>query len=318
MTYSVGVVMDPIQSIAVKKDTSLALMLAAQQRGWQLQYMELGDLAISEGRAVATMAPVEVFDDPQHWFNLGERRERPLAELDVILMRKDPPFDSEFLYATYILEMAEREGALVVNRPRSLRDCNEKLFATQFPQFTPPLLVSRDPARLRQFHATHGEVIFKPLDGMGGAAIFLVKGSDPNLSVILETLTHHGTRTIMAQKYIPAISAGDKRILMVDGEPIPYCLARIPAAGESRGNLAAGGRGVVQPLSPRDREIATAVGPVLREKGILLAGLDVIGDFLTEINVTSPTCAREIDAAQNTGIGAQLMDVIARHLDQRT
>ena len=318
MTYSVGVVMDPIQSIAVKKDTTLALMLAAQQRGWRLHYMELDDLAISNGRAVASMAAIEVFDDPQHWFSLGERCERPLAELDVILMRKDPPFDSEFLYATYILEAAEREGTLVVNRPRSLRDCNEKLFATLFPSFTPPLLVSRDPARLRAFHAEHGEVIFKPLDGMGGAAIFLVKTGDPNLSVILETLTHHGGRTIMAQKYIPAISAGDKRILMVEGEPVPYCLARIPAAGESRGNLAAGGRGVVQPLSPRDREIATAVGPALRDKGILFAGLDVIGDYLTEINVTSPTCAREIDAEQDTDIGGRLMDVIARHLAQRS
>ncbi|HEY8385382.1 MAG TPA: glutathione synthase [Porticoccaceae bacterium] len=318
MTYSVGVVMDPIQSITVKKDTTLALMLAAQQRGWRLHYMEPGDLSLNNGRPMATMTPIEVFDDPQHWFSLGTPCERPLAELDVILMRKDPPFDSEFLYATHLLEAAENEGVIVVNKPRALRDHNEKLFATQFPHLTPPLLVSRNPIKLRKFHADHGDVIFKPLDGMGGAAIFLVKHGDPNLSVILETLTQHGKRTIMAQKYIPAISDGDKRILMVDGEPVPYCLARIPAAGESRGNLAAGGRGVVQPLSPRDKDIAAAVGPVLREKGILFAGLDVIGDFLTEINITSPTCAREIDAAQNTGIGARLMDVIAGQLEGRS
>src|SRR5690606_18163302 len=297
MTHAIGVVMDPIHAINFKKDTTLALMLAARERGWTLYYMEQKDLAIVDGRAMGNMAPVEVFDDPARWFSLGAREERPLADLDAILMRKDPPFDSEFIYSTYILEAAEREGVLVVNRPQSLRDCNEKVFATLFPRFTPPLLVSRDPIRLRKFHATVGEVIFKPLDGMGGAAIFLVKPGDANLSVIIETLTHHGTRTIMAQKYIPEITAGDKRILMVDGEPVPYCLARIPASGESRGNLAAGGRGVVQPLSPRDREIAEAIGPVLREKGILFAGLDVIGDYLTEINVTSPTCAREIDAA---------------------
>ncbi len=314
MSRSIGVVMDPIQSISFKKDTTLALLLAARERGWQLFYMEQRDLALSGGRAVATMAALEVFDDPGGWFRLGEPRERPLAELDAVLMRKDPPFDSEYVYSTYILEAAEREGVLVINKPQSLRDCNEKVFATLFPAFTPPLLVSRDPVRLRKFHASTGEVIFKPLDGMGGSAIFLVKAGDPNLSVIIETLTHHGTRTIMAQKYIPEIADGDKRILMVDGEPIPYCLARIPAAGESRGNLAAGGRGVVRPLSPRDREIAEAVGPVLRDKGILFAGLDVIGDFLTEINVTSPTCVREIDAAQDTRIGARLMDAIASRL----
>ncbi|HLS98126.1 MAG TPA: glutathione synthase, partial [Porticoccaceae bacterium] len=264
MTHAIGVVMDPIHAINFKKDTTLALMLAARERGWTLYYMEQKDLAIVDGRAMGNMAPVEVFDDPARWFSLGAREERPLADLDAILMRKDPPFDSEFIYSTYILEAAEREGVLVVNRPQSLRDCNEKVFATLFPRFTPPLLVSRDPIRLRKFHATVGEVIFKPLDGMGGAAIFLVKPGDANLSVIIETLTHHGTRTIMAQKYIPEITAGDKRILMVDGEPVPYCLARIPASGESRGNLAAGGRGVVQPLSPRDREIAEAIGPVLR------------------------------------------------------
>lgn len=314
MSYSIGVVMDPIHAIAFKKDTTLALLLAARERGWTLFYMEQKDLAIVDGRPVATMAALDVHNDPKKWFTLGAQEERSLADLDVILMRKDPPFDSEYIYSTYILEAAEREGVLVVNKPQSLRDCNEKVFATQFPRFTPALLVSRDATKLRKFHATHGSVIFKPLDGMGGAAIFHVKPGDTNLSVIIETLTEHGTRTIMAQKYIPEIAAGDKRILVVDGEPVPYCLARIPASGESRGNLAAGGTGVVQPLSPRDREIAEAIGPVLKEKGILFAGLDVIGDYLTEINVTSPTCAREIDAAHDTRIGARLMDAIARRL----
>jgi glutathione synthase len=214
--------------------------------------------------------------------------------------------------------MAEAKGTLIVNRPQSLRDCNEKVFATQFPEFTPPLLVSRNPARLKQFFGEHGNVVFKPLDGMGGASIFHVKEGDANLSVILETLTAHGSRTIMAQKYLPAIRDGDKRILMVDGTPVPYCLARIPAAGESRGNLAAGGTGVVRDLTARDWEIANQVGPVLREKGILFAGLDVIGDYLTEINVTSPTCAREIDREKGTDIGQDLMAAIAQKLSART
>jgi glutathione synthase len=306
--------MDPIAGIAFKKDTTLALLLAARARGWTLYYMEQRDLALSRGTPVATMAPLEVFDSPDKWFELGNREDRPLTELDAILMRKDPPFDSEYIYSSYILEAAEDQGVLIVNKPRSLRDCNEKVFATQFPQFTPPLLVSRDPGRIRRFHSEHKNVILKPLDGMGGSAIFHVREGDSNLSVIIETLTHHGARTIMAQKYIPEISAGDKRILLVDGEAIPYCLARIPAEGESRGNLAAGGRGVVQPLSDRDRKIAETIGPVLREKGILFAGLDVIGEYLTEINVTSPTCVREIDREQDTQIGDKLMEAIAGRL----
>lgn len=314
MTFSLGVVMDPIAGISFKKDTTLALLLAAQERGCRLYYMEQRDLALIGGEPVAAMAPLEVFDSPDHWFTLGEREERALGELDVIMMRKDPPFDSEYIYSTYILEAAERTGTLVVNKPQSLRDCNEKIFATLFPAFIPPLIVSRDAARLRAFHLHHRDSIFKPLDGMGGSSIFHIREGDANLSVIIETLTHHGIRSVMAQKYIPAIAEGDKRILLVDGEPVPYCLARIPAAGESRGNLAAGGRGEVRPLSDRDRTIAKAVGPVVREKGILFAGLDVIGDYLTEINVTSPTCVREIDREQGTGIGQQLMEAIERQL----
>ena len=232
-------------------------------------------------------------------------------------MRKDPPFDNEFLYCTQLLEQAEREGLLVVNRPQSLRDCNEKLFATQFPHCTPPTLVSRRVDILREFATEQRDIILKPLDGMGGSSIFHHRAGDPNLSVILETLTGHGSRQIMAQRYLPAIKDGDKRILMIDGEPVPYCLARIPAHGETRGNLAAGGRGEARPLTERDRWIAAQVGPTLREKGLLFVGLDVIGEQLTEINVTSPTCIREIDATFNTDIAGQLMDCIAGKLAAR-
>jgi glutathione synthase len=317
MSYSLGIVMDPIADIHYKKDSSMALLWAAAAKGWTLYYMEQKDLALADGKPVATMAPLQVFENPDRWFSLSPAEEKPLESLDVILMRKDPPFDSEFIYSSYILEAAEAAGVLVVNKPQSLRDCNEKVFATQFPSLTPPLVVTRDPARLRQFYRDHGNVIFKPLDGMGGASIFHVKEGDSNLSVIIETLTHHGARTIMGQKYIPEIRDGDKRILMVNGEAVPYCLARVPAVGESRGNLAAGGTGDVRALSERDWEIATLVGPVLREKGILFAGLDVIGDYLTEINVTSPTCIREIDKAQDTAIGRLLMDSIETILAAR-
>jgi len=312
MSLRLGIVMDPIASISFKKDSSLAMLLAAQARGWSLFYMEQQDLYQVRGQARARLRSLEVFNDPQRWFTLGTEQDTPLAELDVILMRKDPPFDNEFVYSTYLLEQAERDGVLVVNRPQSLRDCNEKFFATQFPQYTPATLVSRRPDIVRQFAHEHRDIILKPLDGMGGSQIFRHREGDPNLSVILETLTLHGHQQIMAQAYLPAIKDGDKRILMIDGEPVAYCLARIPAAGETRGNLAAGGRGEARPLTERDREIATAVGPTLREKGLIFVGLDVIGDHLTEINVTSPTCIREIDAAFDTRIGEQLMDCIAR------
>ena len=241
----------------------------------------------------------------------------PLGELDAILMRKDPPFDMDFIYSTYILEAAQREGTLVVNDPRSLRDCNEKLFATQFPQCCPPLIVAASAARLKAFHAEHGDVIFKPLDGMGGASIFRVKAGDPNLSVIIETLTDHGRQQIMAQKFLPEIVDGDKRILMVDGIPAEYGLARIPMSGETRGNLAAGGSGVAMPLTDRERWICSQVAPVLREKGLLFVGLDVIGDYLTEINVTSPTCVRELDRAHQLDIAGDLMEAIASKLAAR-
>jgi len=314
MTVRVGIIMDPIAQIAFKKDSSLAMLLAAQARDWTLFYMEQRDLYQLGNQARARMSPLRVFNDSQHWFEKDGEIDAALADLDVILMRKDPPFNSEYVYATYLLELAEKAGTLVVNRPQSLRDCNEKFFATQFPQCTPPTLVSRRSDILREFAREHRDIILKPLDEMGGASIFRHREGDPNLSVILEVLTEHGSRQIMAQRYIPAIKDGDKRILMIDGDPIPYCLARTPAAGETRGNLAAGGRGVAQPLSDRDREIAAIVGPELRKRGLLFVGLDVIGDYLTEINITSPTCIREIDNAFDTRIGEQLMDAIAAKL----
>ena len=317
MSVRLGIVMDPIAAISYKKDSSLAMLLAAQERGWTLFYMEQQDLYQNQGVARAKVRGLKVFADPAHWFELDAEADLPLSDLDVILMRKDPPFDMEFVYSTYLLEQAEAAGVLVVNRPQSLRDCNEKLFATLFPQCTPPTLVSRRPDIIREFAAEHGDVILKPLDGMGGTSIFRHRVGDPNLSVILETLTALGAQQIMAQAYLPAIKDGDKRILMIDGEPVDYCLARIPASGETRGNLAAGGRGEARPLSERDRWIAAQVGPTLREKGLLFVGLDVIGDYLTEINVTSPTCIREIDAAYNTDIGGKLMDAIDRQLQAR-
>ena len=314
MEKSLGIVMDPIQSINYLKDTSLSILLAAQQQGFKLFYMEQQDLFLENGVPYAEVQPLRVFDNPDCWHELGGRSAVPLAELTVVLMRKDPPFDSEFIYSTYILEAAEKLGTLVVNRPQSLRDCNEKVFATEFPECTPPLLVSRSLKRLKGFLQEHQDVVFKPLDGMGGASIFRVKADDQNLNVILETLTQHGSQTIMAQKYLPEITDGDKRVLIVDGEVVPYCLARIPSASDFRGNLAAGGKGEVRPLSERDQWIAEQVAPVLVERGLLFVGLDIIGDYLTEINVTSPTCVQEIDRAKNTAIGDKLIAAINRRL----
>lgn len=317
MSIRLGIVMDPISDISYSKDSSLAMLWAAQDRDWELYYMEPQDLYQSLGEARARVRPLQVERNPQRWYHLDSEQDIALAELDVILMRKDPPFDSEFLYCTHLLEMAENAGTLVVNNPQSLRDCNEKLFATLFPELTPPTLVSRRPDIIREFAASHDDIILKPLDGMGGASIFRHRNGDPNLSVILETLTVHGSQQIMVQKYLPAISDGDKRILMIDGDAVPYSLARIPASGETRGNLAAGGRGVARPLTDNDKRIASLIGPELRKRGLLFVGLDVIGDSLTEINVTSPTCIREIDAAYNTDIAGQLMDCIKQKLQAR-
>ena len=310
MSRDIGVVMDPISAINYKKDTSLALLWAARDRGWRLWYMEQSSIYLDAGLARARMRPLEVREDANNFYTLGDEEDRDLADLDAILMRKDPPFDMEFVYSTHLLENAERRGTLIVNRFASLRDCNEKLYATEFSQCCPTLIVSRDPSQLRAFHQQHQDVVFKPLDGMGGSSIFRVREGDPNLSVILETLTQNGQQTIMGQVYLPDISNGDKRILMINGEPIPYALARVPLAGESRGNLAAGGSGRVQALTDRDRWIAEQVGPDLRNRGLLFVGLDVIGEHLTEINVTSPTCLREIEAEASPDIASKLMSCI--------
>lgn len=317
MTVKLGVVMDPIKDITYKKDSTLAMLLAAKRLGWELWYMEQPDLYLLSDQPRARMRPLDVMADPEHWFDFGEAVDTTLADLDVILMRKDPPVDREFLIATHILEAAQRDGVLVVNPPQALRDCNEKLYATWFPQCTPPLLVTRDPARLKAFYAEHGDVVMKPIDGMGGRSVFRVRPEDANLGVIIETLTLDGQHQIMAQKYLPQIKEGDKRILLIDGEPLPFSLARIPAAGENRGNLAAGGQGEGRELTERDRWICAQVGPSLRERNLIFVGIDVIGDYLTEINVTSPTCIRELDRAFNVDIGGMLMEAIAKRLPDR-
>ena len=306
--------MDPIASINYKKDTTLALLWAAQDLGWSLFYMEQGHLLLEQGKAYAHMRPLRVSRSPERWFDLGEPVAAPLSDLDVVLMRKDPPFDINYIYSTYLLEAAEREGVLILNKPQSLRDCNEKIFATQFPQCCPPVLVSSSAEAIHAFAKTHGDIILKPLDGMGGQGIFRVNRGDPNLNVVIEALSHHGKQPLMTQRFLPEIAEGDKRILMINGEAVPYCLARIPQPGETRGNLAAGGTGEVRPLSKRDQWIAAQVGPTLKAKGLWFVGLDVIGDYLTEINVTSPTCLREIEAATSLNIAESLMIAIREHL----
>lgn len=311
-----GIVMDPISEINIKKDSSFAMLMAAQERGYQLFYMEMADLAIVNGVAMGNMRPLKVMNDANHWFELGEAKDTPLSELNVVLMRKDPPFDTEYIYATYMLERAEEQGVLIVNKPQSLRDANEKLFTAWFSEFTPETIVTRDANRIRAFHQAKGDIILKPLDGMGGTSIFRVKQDDPNLGVIIETLTQYGNQYAMAQAFIPEITKGDKRILVVDGKPVPYALARIPKKGETRGNLAAGGSGVAQPLSDSDWKIARAIGPELKKRGLIFVGLDVIGDKLTEINVTSPTCIREIQAAFDVDITGMLFDAIEARLGQ--
>ena len=314
MTFSIGVVMDPISSIKVYKDSTFAMLLEGQRRGTPLWYMEQRDLALHDGRCIARARPLEVRDDPQDWYSLGAPQTLPLDQIDVLLMRKDPPFDMEYVYTTYLLEQAAARGTLVVNRPSALRDANEKLFTAWFHDVCPPTLVSRRHDDFDRFLDTHADLIVKPLDGMGGASIFRIRAGDPNKNVIIETLTAHGTRYAMAQEFIPEISEGDKRILVIDGEPVPYALARIPSAGENRGNLAVGGSGVGVPLSDKDFEIVETVAPRLREHGILFAGLDVIGNFLTEVNVTSPTCIRELDQIFGLNISAILMDCIEQKL----
>lgn len=319
MSIKIGFVMDPLPSITIKKDSTFAMMLAAQKAGWEVHVMYQQDLYSEDDKAKAFSRITRVDNNPEHWYDISSEQEIELSDLDVILMRKDPPFDIEYITSTYILELAEKAGSLVVNRPASLRDNNEKMFITQFSQCCTPFLVSRDTDRLRQFIARRFEqeqqdVILKPLDGMGGASIYRVNPQDRNLSVILETVSEDGHRTVMAQQYIPEITAGDKRVLLIDGEAIPYALARVPAEGETRGNLAAGGSGVGVELSERDHWICQQVGPTLRQQGILFAGIDIIGDYLTEINITSPTCIRELDQIYSLDIAGDLMRCIEQHI----
>ncbi len=320
----IAFVMDPIESLTLYKDSTLAMIRASQLRDLEIYYLQQEDLVLLDERAQGLFKRLRLRSDfaqtldattaGDDWYTLEDEFTAPLDEVDVIMMRKDPPFDVEYVYSTYLLERAEEAGTLVVNKPASLRDCNEKFFATAFPQCCPPLVVSRRADVLRGFHARHKEVIFKKLDGMGGASIFRVMADDPNLSVVIETLTDHGRHQIMAQVYLPAIADGDKRILLIDGEPVPYALARIPSAGETRGNLAAGGRGEGRPLTDRDRWIAEQVGPELKRRGLTFVGIDVIGDYLTEINVTCPTCIRELDAQFSLDIAGKLIDRVLAKL----
>ena len=314
MARTLAVLMDPIATITPKKDSTLAMLLEAQRRGWQLRYCTQGDLAIRQGEAWARLAPLQVRDDPYDWFSLESAQWAPLSGVDAVLARKDPPVDPQFIYDTMVLDLARAAGTLIVNDPRGLRDMNEKLFTLSFPQCCAPTLVSRDRGDLRRFVAEHGQVVLKPLDGMGGRGIFRSAHNDPNLNSILETLTVNGRAFALAQKYLPSIVDGDKRILLIDGEPVPYALARIPQGDDFRGNLAAGGRGEGRPLTERDRWIAAQVGPELKRRGMIFVGLDVIGDWLTEINVTSPTCIRELDAQFGLNIAGSLFDCIESKL----
>lgn len=312
----IGVVMDPISGITIAKDSTFAMLLQAQARGWPVHYMEVSDLTLRQGHVRGRMRRLRVTDDASGWFELGDPEDRPLSDLPLVLMRKDPPFDMEYIYATYLLEQAEQEGTLVVNRPRSLRDANEKLFLACFPQCAPPTLVTRDAGEIRRFLDEQGDVVLKPLSGFGGAGVFRVGRADPNLNVIVETLTNKGRCFTMAQRYLPEIKDGDKRVLVVDGEAVPYALARVPRPGESRGNLAAGGTGIGVPLGSREHWIVGEVSPVLRRMGLLFVGLDIIGDYLTEINVTSPTCIRELDHLFGLNIAGDLLDRLESRLGQ--
>ncbi len=310
----VGIVMDPIESITPKKDSSLAMLLEAQRRGAEIHYLLQKDLKLMAGVALGHSTILRLLDDPDDWYEKGVREEIRLGDLDVILMRKDPPFDMEFIYTTYILDRAESAGALVVNQPQALRDMNEKAYTAWFADCAPLTLITRSMAEMKEFMQEHGRIVVKPLDGMGGKSIFVVKDGDNNANVIFETLTDNGHRFAMAQVYIPEISDGDKRILLIDGEPIPYALARIPPADDNRGNLVMGAAGEARELTERDRWICAQVGPVLRERGVVFAGIDVIGDFLTEINVTSPTGIRELDSAFELNIAADLFAAIEKRL----
>jgi len=316
MRTRLGVIMDPISSITPHKDTTLAMLLEAQRRGWEIHYMEMRHLELRDGRAYGQTTILTVFDNNEHWYEFGTSDTVPLDTLDVILMRKDPPFDGEYLYASHMLTLAQMAGCLVLNDPRGLRDANEKLFTYHFPQCCPASIVTRDAESIRQFLKDQGKAVLKPLHGMGGAGIFVVADGDPNTNVVIETVTELGSRYALAQRYLPEIKHGDKRILVIDGKAVPYALARIPAEGETRGNIAAGGRGVGVELSERDHWIVEQLAPTLDEHGLIFVGLDVIGDYLTEVNVTSPTCLRELDAIYGLNISADFFDAIERRLSR--
>ena len=307
-----AVILDPLEEIKTYKDTTYAIMREAAKRDHQIFAMMQRDVSLRGGVVIGHYHGLTLKDDAHDWYDVDAPKAAPLKDFDVVLMRKDPPFDMEYVYSTYLLELAEQQGARVINRPRAIRDYNEKLAIAKFPQFTAPTLVSRSDQEVRDFISTHGDCVLKPLDGMGGTGIFRVSPTEPNLNAIIETVMQEGARTIMAQRYIPEIAKGDKRVLVIDGKPIPYALARIPKAGETRGNLARGGTGVAQTLTNRDREIAEALGPTLKADGLLLVGLDIIGDYLTEVNVTSPTCMREIEDQTGFSAAAEMVNALER------
>lgn len=309
-----GIVMDPIENIKPWKDSSFAMLLEAQKRGWSIRYMQQNDLFINNGRCFCSYKSLTVTDNNNDWFELADLDQCALSDMDVVLMRKDPPFDMNFIATTYLLELAEKEGCLVVNKPASLRDCNEKLFTSYFPDCCVDTLVSNNKSQMLEFLKQHKDIIIKPLNGMGGESIFRVQAHDRNTNVIFETVSKHYKELVMLQKYIPEISEGDKRILLINGKPIPFALARIPKEGENRGNIAAGGEGLGQPLSERDLWICNQIGPELIKRGLYFVGIDVIGDYLTEINVTSPTCIRELDTQFNLNISATLFDELEHQL----
>jgi len=309
-----AVVMDPIEAIHPEKDTTLALLLEAQRREYEITYLLPEGLRADGGTALGRGHRLRVADSDSRWFELGDYVDEPLSAFDVILMRKDPPFDEEYIYLTYLLELAEAAGTVVVNKPAALRDYNEKAAILKFPEFAPPTLIARDASSIRAFRRREGRVVVKPLNGMGGRGVFVLEEGDPNLSSVIETLTHGGREHVMAQSFLPEIADGDKRVLLVDGRPVPYLLARVPAEGESRGNLAAGGRGEPRPLGPQEQRIAELIGPGLAAAGLLFVGLDMIGTRLTEVNVTSPTCVRELDRAYGLNIAGDLFDAVEARL----
>ncbi len=313
----IAFIVDPLEDFKIHKDSTFAMMREAASRGHALYSMQQEDLVWQNNTVTGFAQLLHLTDDPGAWYRVEPAQTMPLTAFDAVLMRKDPPFDMEYVYSTYLLELAQKQGARVFNDPRAIRDCNEKMTIARFPQFTAPSLVTRHAAVIHEFLAAHGDIILKPLDGMGGTSVFRVNARDPNLNVIIETVTHYGQRTIMAQRYIPAIVDGDKRVLLIGGKPVPYVLARIPKPGETRGNLAAGGTGVARELTPHDREIAVTLGPQLHALGLLLVGLDVIGDYLTEVNVTSPTCFQEIAEQTGFNVAGMMLDALELAVERR-